>query len=184
MRAINGQFLKGTHWRKPKAHWDKEWLEREYVMNERGAADIAAEVGCKENNIHYWLHKHGIQTRSVAEVRSIKHWGQSGPDNPMFGKCGRLNHRYVDGSSPERQTAMAGHVGKAFRNTVLTRDGFACVRCGKNKTGPRTLHVHHIKAWAGNPSLRFDPENAVTLCRDCHNWVHSRQNTKREYLVA
>lgn len=184
MRNTNGQFLKGHHWRKPKPHWSFQWLEREYLAKQRSAAEIAEEVGCKENNIHYWLHKHGIRTRTAAQVRAVKHWGVSGPDNPMFGRCGKQNPRYVDGSSPERQTAMAGHSGKQFRAAVLSRDNYSCVRCGKGKAGPRSLHVHHLKAWAGNPTLRFNPENAVTLCRGCHNWVHSRKNTEREYLAA
>ena len=33
----------------------------------------------------------------------MKHWGAVGAANPMFGRTGALNPRYVDGSSPERQ---------------------------------------------------------------------------------
>ena len=63
---------------------------------------------------------------------------------------------------------------------IYQRDGYRCQRCGAGKTTPRGLHAHHVKSWAGNLALRFDLDNVVTLCRDCHHWVHSRANTARE----
>jgi thymidylate synthase (FAD) len=101
----------------------------------------------------------------------------------MFGKTGAANPRYVDGSSPERQRAYASASGKAFIRVVLDRDGYACRRCGSGKRGARGLHAHHIAPWAGNEALRFDPDNAVTLCRACHEWVHSKANASREWLA-
>lgn len=177
-----GRFVRGTHWREPKPHWDREWLFREYVSKKRSAAEIAIEVECKENNIHYWLKKHGIPTRTVSEVRAMKHWGASGEKNPMHGKYGALNPRYVDGSSPERQRLYAQGHGKAFLRLILKRDSYRCQRCMKPKCGGKGLHVHHLRSWAGNPSLRFDPENAITLCSACHAWVHSKKNTNGDFI--
>lgn len=178
----NGRFVAGTHWRRRKPHWDKAWLEKEYVTNLRSSADIAAEVGCKENNIHFWLAKHSIPRRSTSEVRSIKHWGIVGPANPMYGKRGPLCRTYIDGSSHERQTLLSRSEGRQFTRSVLARDNFKCVRCGAINTGKRSLHAHHLKPWAGNKELRFDLSNAVILCRKCHLWVHSKANAAREYL--
>ena len=31
MRAANGQFVKGSHWRHPALHWDAAWLRNEWV---------------------------------------------------------------------------------------------------------------------------------------------------------
>lgn len=28
--------------------------------------------------------------------------------------------------------------------------------------------AHHIKAWVHFPELRYDPDNGMTVCRDCH----------------
>lgn len=182
-RKANGQFERGTHWRPKKAHWDRDWLYREYVDRKRSAAEIATEMGCGANNIHFWLKKHGIPTRDVAAARKVKHWGQFGSDNPMFGRTGNRNPRYVDGSSPERQRAYVQSLGREFLKAVYARDSYRCRRCGAPKSGPRSIHAHHIKPWAGNPSLRFDITNAVTLCRPCHSWVHSRSNASREWLA-
>jgi len=177
-----GRFIRGTHWRPRKPHWDRAWLENEYIVRGLSAAEIAETAGCTENNILFWLAKHGIPRRSISETRAAKYWAVFGDANPMSGKTGRLNPRYVDGSSPERQRLYAQGAGKEFLRSIYERDGFRCVRCGAEKGSPKSLHAHHIRPWAGNVGLRFDAGNVVTLCRSCHSWVHSRKNTEREYL--
>ena len=183
MNAASGQFLPGTHWRPEAPHWGAAWLCSEYVEKGRSTGEIAAEAGTTDAAILYWLKKHGIPRRSVAEARALKKWGVSGEANPMHGKTGAANPRYVDGSSPERQRMYAQGKGKAFVRGVLARDGYRCRKCGAPKGKPKSLHVHHIEPWAGNEALRFDASNAVTLCRPCHSWVHSRANLDGEFLA-
>ena len=181
-RSPATEFQPGQHWRPRKPHWEKEWLVREYFELERSTGDIAAGIGCTDINVIYWLKKHGIPRRSIAGARAIKKWGLSGAANGMHGRTGALNPRYVDGSSPERQRLYVQGKGRAFLRTVYARDNFRCQKCSAPNTGPRSLHAHHIRPWAGNPALRFDADNAVTLCRKCHSWVHSKANTEREFI--
>lgn len=54
-----------------------------------------------------------------------------------------------------------------FRKKVLVRDHYQCVICGKYQI--KGLRVHHIYSWQENRSLRFDVDNAITLCADCHD---------------
>lgn len=183
MPGPDGRFLKGEHWREPRLHWDVEWLRRQYIECGRSANDIAAEIGVTGGAIIYWLNKHGVRRRSISEARSVKHWGASGSDNPMHGKTGALNPRYVDGSSPERQRMYARGEGKEFIRRILKRDQYACRRCGATKRSPKSLHVHHIRAWAGHPDLRFDDANVVTVCRNCHSFIHSKANSASEFLA-
>jgi 5-methylcytosine-specific restriction endonuclease McrA len=182
-RNASGQFSKGSHWRTPKPHWQRQWLIDEYVIKARSTTEIAHEMGCTENNIQFWLKKHGIPARTVSQARSVKHWGACGAANAMHGRTGHLNPRYVDGSSPERQRLYAQSLGREFLKRIYARDGYACRKCGAPKTTPKSLHAHHIKPWAGNPALRFDDANAVTLCCPCHSWVHSKRNVGREWLA-
>lgn len=182
MRAANGQFLKGTHWRREAQHWDADWLRNEYEVKQRSTGEIASETGTTDAAIIYWLKKHGIPRRSTSQARAVKHWGLTGEANPMHGRTGDKNPRYVDGSSPERQRMYAQGNGRDFIRSILKRDGFKCVRCGEEKSGRKSMHVHHIKPWAGNPDLRFDKTNVVTLCRGCHSFVHSKENKDKEYL--
>lgn len=182
-RDSKGRIVKGTHWREPKPHWERDWLIEMYVTRGRSTGEIAAEIGTTDANVIYWLKKHDIPRRSVAEARTLKHWGVCGEANPMHGKTGALNPNFIDGSSPERQRLYVQSKGREFLREVLKRDRYQCLRCGAAKTAARSLHVHHIRPWAGNPELRFDTDNVVTLCKLCHDWVHSRANVGGELIA-
>lgn len=71
---------------------DRRWLEREYLTNKRSASDIAKECGVTENNILFFLQKHGVSARSMEQIRAQKYWGAIGAKNPMFGKRGAPIH--------------------------------------------------------------------------------------------
>lgn len=178
----DGRFKRGTHWRAHAIFREREYLKVEYLDKKRSAQEIADEHGVTRNAIYFWLSKHGIPGRSMAETRRLKHWGISGSKNPMHGRTGPLNPRFIDGSSPERQRLYVQGIGRAFLAAALKRDGHKCARCGAGKKGPKSLHVHHIKPWAGNKKLRFNLNNVITLCRRCHCWVHSNANLLREFL--
>lgn len=182
-RASDGTFKKGTHWRKPQKHWSKEWLYEEYITKCRSSAEIASKCGCGEQNILYWLHKHGIKRRTMAEVRSVKHWGVTGAANPMYGKCEAANPNWLGGVTPERQREYSRALWKQVKRAVRERDEGKCRRCGNVVPGAKQMHTHHIHPWARHPSRRFDIDNIVTLCRSCHGWVHGRENLNREFLV-
>jgi 5-methylcytosine-specific restriction endonuclease McrA len=61
---------------------------------------------------------------------------------------------------------------KGFYNLkayILSRDGYTCQQCKKNKN--LHLHVHHIvfRSQGGTDS----PENLITLCEPCHEALHA-----------
>lgn len=178
------EFKKGTHWRVRKPHWDQEWLENEYIRKQISAGDIAKNIGCTEGNILYWLRKYGIRRRTVSEARKAKKWANEGENNGMYGRCGRDNPNWIDGSSPMRQKLYARSFWTEIVKAVYKRDSYKCVRCGCAHTSNSKLHAHHIKPWAGHKNVRFEISNLVTLCRICHIWVHSKKNTGREYLLS
>lgn len=59
---------------------------------------------------------------------------------------------------------------------------FTCVKC--NKRGGR-LHAHHLNNWKEHVDQRYDMENIVCLCVECHRLFHSiygtRNNTKQQF---
>ncbi len=178
-RNTQGQFIKGEHWRTPKPYWDRDWLISEYVAKGQSAAEIAVAQGCHENNILYFLHKFDIPTRDVSQVRAVKHWGASGPDNPMFGMTGELSPSWRGGICPERQHFYSSLEWKAVFAKAWLRYHSQCARCGKRDSGPRSLHVHHIVPVTVKEK-RAELDNLVLLCSGCHGFVHSKANVSRE----
>lgn len=61
---------------------------------------------------------------------------------------------------------------KHWRDSVLKRDNFTCIKCG-NKYGE--LNAHHIKPFSTHPELRYDLENGITLCKKCHIELHKHE---------
>jgi hypothetical protein len=63
------------------------------------------------------------------------------------------------------------------RKEVYRRDNYRCQNCGAKggRIGNAELHAHHItpKSEGGSHSLL----NLKTLCKDCHNDIHSSMNT-------
>lgn len=56
-----------------------------------------------------------------------------------------------------------------WTNSVFSRDKYTCQECGK--TGGK-LNAHHIKRFAKDIANRFNVANGVTLCVNCHKYVH------------
>ncbi len=55
---------------------------------------------------------------------------------------------------------------KKWRTAVYERDSYTCQCCGKQ--GGR-LNAHHINQFSDYPELRYDINNGITLCEDCHD---------------
>lgn len=60
-----------------------------------------------------------------------------------------------------------------WRLKVWERDNFTCQRCGARNGNGKTiqLEAHHIKPFAEFPKLRYELENGITLCEECHSIV-------------
>lgn len=174
-RNDKGQFVKGNHWREPKSYWDRDWLYNEYINNQKSAKQIADEQGCKEGNILYFLKKHGINTRSISDIRKMKYWGLAGEDNPMYGKVGKLNHNWKGGCTPERQSVYVSIEWKKVVPKIWRRDNATCQLCNKHKNDGDEFHIHHITPFA-DELLRMELDNLVLLCKSCHQWIHSKKN--------
>ncbi len=182
-RNKKGQFLKGDHWREKKPYWDKNWLYNEYITNKKSSVQIAKEQNCQGSNIRYFLDKHKIPTRSIAETRELLplRGGLFGSANGMYGRTGDKSSGWKGGITPERQCLYSSSLWAEIIVAVHKRDKSECQRCGHKNDNRRFLHIHHISPFE-NKNLRTDLDNLVLLCAKCHSWVHSKKNVENIYI--
>lgn len=103
----------------------------------------------------------------------------------MKGRTGKQHPGWKGGCTPERQKAYSSQEWSDCVRTVWERDNATCQRCGLDyRTIDReeySFHIHHIISFA-NEETRFNIDNLVLLCEDCHRFVHSNENEKGEFL--
>ena len=58
----------------------------------------------------------------------------------------------------------------SWANAVISRDGSKIQHCGI--TGVE-MHAHHIKPISEAPELKFELDNGLTLCHECHWRLHA-----------
>lgn len=70
-----------------------------------------------------------------------------------------------------------------WRKSIFERDGYTCQIC---KTVGGTLNAHHLDGWNWCVEKRFDLDNGITLCIECHEEFHNiygrGDNTVQEFL--
>lgn len=64
----------------------------------------------------------------------------------------------------------SGYQYKKWVTSVYQRDNYTCQKCG----AVGMIHAHHIKQWKDYPELRYEINNGITLCQDCHSIEHGR----------
>lgn len=70
------------------------------------------------------------------------------------------------------------HIPKSdvFRNKILERDNYTCCGCGTYfETNINNLHIHHIIPVSTNKDLKYEHDNCICLCRECHESIKGRE---------
>lgn len=84
--------------------------------------------------------------------------------------------------SPMKRSKKPSKTARAKRHQVLRadtiwsqavrqRDDHRCRRCGKRDE--KNNHAHHIAPRSRRPDLKRDLDNGITVCMECHNWIHA-----------
>jgi len=85
-------------------------------------------------------------------------------------------HPNWSGGSTKRQEIGNSKAYQDWRLAIVVRDGGACVWCAsKGVRCYSSLEVHHIVPVSVDESLMYANENAITLCRECHNKTRGRE---------
>lgn len=71
-------------------------------------------------------------------------------------------------------------VWRKLRSDVIKRDNYECRNCKKPIQKVR-LYAHHIKELKKFPHLALDINNIITLCGNCHNEIHDKEEQMNQY---
>jgi len=79
---------------------------------------------------------------------------------------GEYSWNWQGGITPEHTQIRQSGDYKSWRIEVYKRDNYTCQCCGDSKGG--NLIAHHIENFSEYPELRFDINNGITTCTNCH----------------
>ena len=169
----SGRFQKGEH----------RNSDTEFKKGQRVSPPTEFKVG-----IGYSPNGHGKYDLSEYLVKqSQSHKGQHNSTETEFkigshyspytefsrGKTSGENHpRWKGGITPINTRERGRFEYAVWRISVFERDDYTCGKCGNRGA---MLNAHHVKPFSQYPELRFDTDNGITLCRECHKKVHGKE---------
>lgn len=148
----------------------------------------------KQSNILKYGVENPFQSELIKEKIKNTNLERYGVENPMQNEeisskfKGSKSNLWRGGTSSERDKIKKSEEYKQWRQIVYKRDNYTCQCCGDNTGG--NLHAHHIVNFSDNKYLRYDVDNGITLCSDCHNpstygsfhHTYGTKNNTREQL--
>ena len=115
-------------------------------------------------------------TRSCGCLQKEIARSMSGEKSPNY------NPKLTDDERMYSRYQLHGENINNWRTSVFIRDDRTCQSC---KQYGGTLNAHHLNAWNSHPDERFDIDNGITLCTDCHTSFHKKygygNNTKEQF---
>jgi 5-methylcytosine-specific restriction endonuclease McrA len=82
---------------------------------------------------------------------------------------GKYHWKWKGGITSENNAIRNSKKMKKWRKNIFLSDGYICQKC---KVVGGKLHAHHIKKFSEYPQLRFDVNNGIALCKECHKKIH------------
>lgn len=131
--------------------------------------------------------KKAMQTEEYKLKQSISKMGEK---NGMWRVCGDKHHNWdINRTHEKRCIERKTTKDHIWRSTIFKRDNRICCKCNKDKVS--RMVVHHINSYDIYESQRYDINNGIVMCEECHKDFHKKygygRNTKEqfeEYLKA
>lgn len=79
---------------------------------------------------------------------------------------GEKSHNWRGGTTPINKLLRMNKNYIKWRTSVFERDNYTCQCCGKRGA---KLNAHHILNFSDHVELRYNIDNGITLCEDCHD---------------
>lgn len=131
---------------------------------------------------NYWFGKSRSLDQRLHLSKIKKESGQwKGENNPRCNDplSGERNGNWQGGITPINAQIRNSKEYLNWKVSVFKRDNYTCQCCGSKKN----LEAHHIENFSSNEHKRFDIDNGLTMCTECHNPINkgSFHNTYGTY---
>ena len=80
------------------------------------------------------------------------------------------NHQNQKGGISKINDNRDSNDYKEQRKQVYERDKYKCIKCGSKEK----INAHHILSQKYYPEKRYDIDNGITLCEECHIKIHQK----------
>lgn len=161
-----------------KTKRDNTNIERYGCVNPFGNNDVKEKI--RQYNLDMYNVEYSMQRPEVVEKSQKTCLEKYGVTN--YGKIYSESHSrdlsptWKGGSSYHRVERSTLEY-RTWRKNVFSRDCYTCQCCGaRNSNGNgKTVKLigHHIKDWKNNVDARYEIDNGITLCEECHIKFHS-----------
>ena len=87
--------------------------------------------------------------------------------------CQKEYNRYLNSKKDKEKADFYGsRAWKKLRHQVLEDNNYMCIKCKEKGKVSQATEVHHIEQLSENWNKRFDYNNLIPLCYDCHHGIH------------
>lgn len=157
MRNLKGQFMKGHAL---TGVWTTERRKKlsDAMKQRRADPKVKAEYSAR------WSGENNSQFGKKVNEKQLEGLKLGWKTNHVKGE-GAVN--WKGGITPEHKLIRNSKAYQDWRTKVFKRDNHTCQECGDQGY----LNAHHIKPFAKFPEFRFDVDNGITVCLDCHNVI-------------
>ena len=184
---------KDTRFRKGQKPWnynpdalyrDKEWLKQQLALGLH-ADDMAQAASCSIEVIKKWVYHDGLSLnkRPTPFQKGFTPWNKGKPGYQLnlssesiqkrrenaarYTKRGEESNFWKGGTSDQQE--LIGAWTRQISPQVHRKFNCICQKCGCRG---RELHAHHLVPVFADESLAYEFENLVSLCKECHEYIH------------
>lgn len=148
-------------------NWDE--IMKDACQKKYGVDNVFQLDEVKEKSMQTSIEKYGVEYHFQNKDEKIK-W-----------LIGDKNSQWAGGHNYDERRYSG--LNRQWRIEVYERDNYACQVCGDNKGG--NLVAHHLNSYDINVEERYNLDNGITLCSDCHKEFHIQykygENNKNQF---
>ena len=155
---------------------------RETNTKRYGVENPFANDEIKKKIVETNLRKYGVPynqqceaVRSKVKATCLERYGVENYIEVFKGRFIKENSPLWKGGVERSRVERATYEYCQWRISVFARDKYRCQCCGDKSGCGHTveLHAHHINNWSDYPEQRYNVDNGITMCSNCHMLFHS-----------